>query len=78
MFPAIADTIALLQEKSPIPLQEIRVADLVIGIFFTGVKLSTGDAGVAYSHWGGPRGSLLSHLGCPNATGRRFRGESGF
>jgi hypothetical protein len=46
---AVVETIDLIKEKSPTPLEEIWIDDLVIGIFFTGVKLSTGHAGCAFT-----------------------------
>ena len=62
----IADTIDILTEKSPIPLQSVHVDDLVIGIFFTGVKLSTGHAGVAST----PIGEIPEAVCCPTSAAR--------
>jgi len=36
MLSVIAETIEILKEKSPFPFQDIRIDDLVIGIFFNG------------------------------------------
>ena len=62
----IDETIDLIKEKSPTPLQEIRIHDLVIGIFFTGVKLSTGHAGVAFT----PIGEIPEAVCCPTSAAR--------
>ncbi len=55
MTSVIAETIETLKRKCSGSLQEVRIDDLVIGIFFTGVKLSTGYAGVAFTPAGGFR-----------------------
>ena len=62
----IADTIEILEEKSPTPLEEVLVDDLVIGIFFTGVKLSTGHAGCAFT----PIGEVPEAVCCPTTAAR--------
>jgi len=62
----IDETIDLIKEKSPAPLQEIRIHDLVVGIFFTGVKLSTGHAGVAFT----PIGEIPEAVCCPTSAAR--------
>ncbi len=62
----IAETIDILIEKSPTPLEEIWIDDLVIGIFFTGVKLSTGHAGVAFT----PIGEIPEAVCCPTTAAR--------
>ncbi len=66
MTSVIADTIDIIKEKCPIPLENIRVDDLVIGIFFTGVKLSTGHAGVAFT----PSGEIPEAVCCPTSAAR--------
>ena len=63
---AVAETIDLIKEKSPAPLEEIWIDDLVIGIFFTGVKLSTGHAGVAFT----PIGEIPEAVCCPTTAAR--------
>jgi len=63
---AVTDTIDILTEKSPIPLHSVHVDDLVIGIFFTGVKLSTGHAGVAST----PIGEIPEAVCCPTSAAR--------
>jgi len=62
----VADIIDILTEKSPIPLRSVHVDDLVIGIFFTGVKLSTGHAGVATT----PIGEIPEAACCPTSAAR--------
>ncbi len=66
MLSVIADTIEILKEKSPIPLQDVWIDDLVIGIFFTGVKLSTGHAGCAFT----PIGEIPEAVCCPTSAAR--------
>jgi uncharacterized protein (DUF4213/DUF364 family) len=66
MISVIAETIEILKEKSPAPLKEIWVEDLVIGIFFTGVKLSTGHGGCAFT----PIGEVPEAVCCPTTAAR--------
>jgi uncharacterized protein (DUF4213/DUF364 family) len=66
MASVIADTIKILEEKSPTPLGEIWVDDLVIGIFFTGLKISTGHAGCAFT----PIGEIPEAVCCPTSAAR--------
>ncbi|MCX8117226.1 MAG: DUF364 domain-containing protein [Desulfobacterota bacterium] len=62
----LSETIEIIEEKSPVPLNEIRVEDLVIGIFFTGVKLSTGHGGCAFT----PIGEIPEAVCCPTSASR--------
>ncbi len=62
----IAETIDIIIEKSPTPLEEIWIDDLAIGIFFTGVKLSTGHAGCAFT----PIGEIPEAVCCPTTAAR--------
>ena len=66
MLSVIAETIDIITEKSPTPLKEIWIDDLVVGVFFTGVKLSTGHAGVAFT----PIGELPEAVCCPTTAAR--------
>ena len=66
MNSVIAETIETLEKKCPGSLQEVRIDDLVIGIFFTGVKLSTGHAGVAFT----PAGEIPEAVCCPTTAAR--------
>jgi uncharacterized protein (DUF4213/DUF364 family) len=62
----IAETVDLITERSPIPLQEVWIDDLVIGLFFTGVKLSNGHAGAAFT----PIGEIPEAVCCPTTAAR--------
>ena len=66
MVSLLAETTDLIIEKSPAPLQDLWVEDLVIGIFFTGVRLSTGHAGVAFT----PIGEIPEAVCCPTTAAR--------
>jgi len=62
----IAETIEIIKEKSPGPLDEVRLGDLVIGVFFTGVKLSTGHGGCAFT----PISEIPEAVCCPTSAAR--------
>ena len=66
MKSVIAETIDIITERSPTPLKEMWIDDLVIGIFFTGVKLSTGHSGVAFT----PIGEIPEAVCCPTTAAR--------
>ena len=66
MVSLLTKTIDLITEKFPTPLQDIRVDDLVIGIFFTGMKLSTDHGGVAFT----PIGEIPEAVCCPTTAAR--------
>jgi uncharacterized protein (DUF4213/DUF364 family) len=66
MSSVVAETIDFIREKSPVPLEEIWIDDLVVGIFFTGVKLSTGHAGCAFT----PIGEIPEAVCCPTTAAR--------
>jgi uncharacterized protein (DUF4213/DUF364 family) len=66
MLSVIAETIEILEEKSPTPLKDVWIDDLVIGIFFTGVKLSTGHTGCAFT----PIGEIPEAVCCPTTAAR--------
>lgn len=66
MLSVVAETIDIIKEKSPSPLNELWIDDLVIGIFFTGVKLSTGHAGCAFT----PIGEIPEAVCCPTSAAR--------
>ena len=66
MRSVIDETIEIIKEKSPLPLKEIRVEDLVIGVFFTGVKLTTGHGGCAFT----PVGEIPEAVCCPTSAAR--------
>lgn len=62
----LRETVDYLQEKLGPKLEEIRLEDLVVGVFFTGVKLSTGQAGVAFT----PIGEMPEAVCCPKTAAR--------
>ena len=66
MSSVIAETIEIIKEKSPTSLKEVRIDDLVLGIFFTGVKLSTGQGGCAFT----PVGEIPEAVCCPTSAAR--------
>lgn len=66
MSSVIEETIEIIKEKSPLSLDEIRIDDLVIGIFFTGVKLSTGHGGCAFT----PIAEIPEAVCCPTSAAR--------
>jgi uncharacterized protein (DUF4213/DUF364 family) len=66
MRSVIDETIEIIKEKSPLPLKEIRVEDLVIGVFFTGVKLSSAHGGCAFT----PVGEIPEAVCCPTSAAR--------
>ena len=66
MTSVVAETIDIIKEKCPFPLGDITADDLVVGIFFTGVKLSTGHAGVAFT----PSGEVPEAVCCPTSAAR--------
>jgi uncharacterized protein (DUF4213/DUF364 family) len=66
MSSVLAETIDLVIGKSQGRLEKISVDDVVIGVFFTGVKLSTGHAGVAFT----PIGEMPEAVCCPTSAAR--------
>ena len=66
MKSVVAETIDILRERSPISFDDTRIADIVIGIFFTGVKLSSGHAGVAFT----PAADIPEAVCCPTSAAR--------
>jgi len=66
MASVVAETVDLVTRKCPPGLKEARIEDLVIGVFFTGVKLSTGHSGVAFT----PIGEIPEAVCCPTTAAR--------
>lgn len=66
MNSVIAETIDLIQEKAPASLHAMRVDELVIGVFFTGVRLSSRHAGVAFT----PIAEIPEAVCCPTTAAR--------
>ncbi|MEE8449553.1 MAG: DUF364 domain-containing protein [Thermodesulfobacteriota bacterium] len=63
---ALSDTVSYLKSELAAELKEIRLERLVIGVFFTGVKLSTGQGGVAFT----PIGEMPEAVCCPTSAAR--------
>jgi len=66
MVAVITETTEIIGKKYPDLLQQGWVDDLVIGVFFTGVKLSSGHAGVAFT----PIGEIPEAVCCPTTSAR--------
>jgi uncharacterized protein (DUF4213/DUF364 family) len=66
MTSVVDETIKLITQKCPLSLGETQIDDIVLGIFFTGVKLSTGHAGVAFT----PIGEIPEAVCCPTSATR--------
>jgi uncharacterized protein (DUF4213/DUF364 family) len=62
----LAETFDNVIGKSHGTLERISVDDIVIGVFFTGVKLSTGHAGAAFT----PVGEMPEAVCCPTSAAR--------
>ncbi len=45
----LTETIAALRERLPVPLSDITLEGVVVGVFFTGVKLSNGYGGICFT-----------------------------
>jgi uncharacterized protein len=66
MASVVAETIDILKDRAHRSWDDLLIDDLVIGIFFTGVKLSTGHAGVAFT----PSGDIPEAVCCPTSAAR--------
>jgi uncharacterized protein (DUF4213/DUF364 family) len=66
MTSVVAETIELIKEKCHISPESIRIDDVVIGIFFTGMELSTGHAGATFT----PIGEIPEAVCCPTSAAR--------
>jgi uncharacterized protein (DUF4213/DUF364 family) len=62
----VAETINLITQKCPLALEETQIQDIVLGIFFTGAKLSSGHSGVAFT----PIGEVPEAVCCPTSAAR--------
>lgn len=63
---SIVETLEAIENKLGSKLEELKVADAVIGVFFTGVVLNTGHAGVAFT----PIGEMPEAVCCPKTAAR--------
>jgi uncharacterized protein len=61
------ETMSLLEELYGDELKTIRIEKVIVGLFFTGVKLSDGSGGVAYT----PREDLRDVTCCPSMADAR-------
>ena len=68
----VEETNRILREKASPILDRVTIDDLVLGIFFTGVKLSTGHGGVAFT----PIGEIPEAVCCPTTAARMPRAGS--
>lgn len=68
----LEETMEILKAKASLLLDKVTVDDLVLGIFFTGVKLSTGHGGVAFT----PVGEIPEAVCCPTTAARMPRAGS--
>jgi uncharacterized protein (DUF4213/DUF364 family) len=66
MSSVIAETIRLITGKSRFEPEKTQVDDVVLGVFFSGVKLSSGHSGVAFT----PIGELPEAVCCPTSAAR--------
>ena len=64
----LIETAQLVKEKLQGDLDGLAVERAVVGIFFTGVKLTNGAAGVCFT----PTGELPEAVCCPSSAGRSF------
>src|SRR3989304_5484476 len=62
----LQETVYYLKERLEPDLNEIRLARLVVGIFFAGVKLNTGQAGIAFT----PIWEIPEAVCCPKTAAR--------
>lgn len=65
----LEETIQILRDRASSILNRVTIDDLVLGIFFTGVKLSTGHGGVAFT----PIGEIPEAVCCPTTAARMPR-----
>ena len=63
----LAETAEVVKERLP-DLESLTVERLVIGVFFTGVRLSNGAGGICYT----PVKEIPQAVCCPSSAGRVF------
>lgn len=69
----LEETARLIEEKLGHVLEDIRIERSVLGLFFTGVKLSNGAAGICYT----PVKEIPDAVCCPSSAGKIFTPENG-
>jgi len=62
----IKETIAYLEDRIGQRLDTIELAEIVVGLFYTGVRLNTNHCGVAFT----PRRDIPEAVCCPRSAGR--------
>lgn len=68
----LLETAALVKEKTGNELDRLTIEKAVIGLFFTGVKLSNGSGGICYT----PVKNIPKAVCCPSSAGRIFNPET--
>ena len=64
----LEETAQLVKEKLGPDFDAVTIEKIVIGIFFTGVKLSTGTGGICFT----PIKNIPQAVCCPSSAGRIF------
>jgi len=64
----LKETAQLVKEKLGPDFDAVTIEKIVIGIFFTGVKLSTGAGGICFT----PIKNIPQAACCPSSAGRIF------
>jgi uncharacterized protein (DUF4213/DUF364 family) len=68
----LEETAALVREKTGKTFADLTVERAVVGLFFTGVKLSSGLGGICYT----PVKDIPKAVCCPSSAGRIFNPET--
>jgi len=68
----LEDTARLVEERLGDALEGIHIERSVLGLFFTGVKLSNGAAGICFT----PVKEIPEAVCCPSSAGRIFKPEN--
>jgi uncharacterized protein (DUF4213/DUF364 family) len=63
---SLIETIDILKEKLAERIFSTKIQDVRIGVFFTGIKLNSGDSGVAFT----PIGEMPEAVCCPKTAAR--------
>ncbi|MCG8531804.1 MAG: DUF364 domain-containing protein [Desulfovibrionales bacterium] len=68
MMKILEDTAALVRDRLGDTYGSLTLEDVVVGLFFTGVKLSNGKGGICYT----PVKDIPKAVCCPSSAGRIF------